>query len=419
VIVHGLLAGVGAILFSAGLRSSPPAAENQTPEIPVDVVPIVLPSLTMGGPSGEAASEPTEPTGAVRPGGGEPIARPDAHERGRGGSVRADSPAINLADRDEGLTLVPEVTSRVDRDQIQRLDTAADRASIEDRRSTTHPMDLVFLATGSGALAERRPVADSNPSRGALRAPAAAMLGSVVGAAPLDPGELEPSRDPGGRDPGSVHDSPGLGILRGETGRDHRRSAAVATGRPLVVEGPPSIPSDQIGKPHDNVDSEQEVASTIQSLVHASTAGGIPGAGPGGEVGSAAPGSGGESGSGSSAAPFGGGSGPFTGLSDTDPRIAGYRRSVLAKIYPLWENAFPKSASLEGKQGHAIISFVIYADGHVSDVAVARPSGVPEFDENVRQAVLRAAPFAPFPPNLPGPSMKWNVTFDAKNPAVR
>jgi TonB family protein len=280
-------------------------------------------------------------------------------------------------------------------------------------------MDLVFLATGSGHLAERRPSADSNPARGALLAPPAAVLGSIVGASPMDPGELEPPRDIGGRDPGTGRASPGLGIMRGDPGRDHRASGAVAMGRPLVTEGPPSIPSDHAGRPRDNVNSEQEVAATVQSIVHASTAGGLPGGGPGGEDGPGAPGSGAESGPGSTAAPFGGGNGPFTGLSDSDPRIATYRRSVLAKIYPLWENAFPKSASLEGKQGHAIISLVIYSDGHVSNVAIARPSGVPEFDENVRVAVLRAAPFGPFPPNIPGPSMRWNITFDAKNPAVR
>jgi TonB family protein len=107
------------------------------------------------------------------------------------------------------------------------------------------------------------------------------------------------------------------------------------------------------------------------------------------------------------------------GLSDADPRISAYRRSVLAKIYPLWENAFPKSASLEGKQGRAIIALVIYSDGHVDGVRVARPSGVPEFDDNVRLAVLRAAPFGPFPPSIPGPSMSWKITFDMNNPVVR
>lgn len=420
VLVHGLLVGAGAWLFSAGMRAPAQEPPDGSPkEVAVDVAPLVLPRLNMGAPSGQASAQVPDPTDEVKPGGGEPIARPDSHHRGRGGSTRADSPAINLADRDEGLTLSREVTSRIDRDQIQRLDTATDRASHEDRRSTTHPMELIFLATGSGHLAERRLVADSDPSRGTLRAPPAAMLGSMVGAEPMGPGEFEPARDFGGRDPGSVRVSPGLGIMHGDVGRDHRQSAAVAMGRPLVTEGPPSIPSDQAGRPRDNVDSEQEVAATVQSLVHASTAGGPSGSGPGGEEGSAATGSSGESGPGSVAAPFGGGSGPFTGLSDTDPRITTYRRSVLAKIYPLWENAFPKSASLEGKQGHAIISLVIYSDGHVSNVSIARPSGVPEFDENVRNAVLRAAPFAPFPPSIPGPSMRWSITFDAKNPAVR
>jgi TonB family protein len=106
-------------------------------------------------------------------------------------------------------------------------------------------------------------------------------------------------------------------------------------------------------------------------------------------------------------------------LSDSDPRISAYRRSVVAKIYPLWENAFPKAASLDGKQGRAIVSMVIYSDGRVGDVRIARPSGFPEFDENVRVAVVRASPFGPFPPSIPGPSMRWSITFDMNNPVVR
>jgi TonB family protein len=419
ILVHGLLVGAGALLVSAGFGTRAANTTLPSAEVAVEIAPLALPRLSMGGPFGEASDDVPNPEERVDPGGGEPIARLDSHRRGRGGSVHANGPAINLADRDEGLNLSREITSRTDRDQIQRLDTSSERASNEDRRSTTHPMDLVFLATGTGHLAERRPSSDFNPSRGANAAPPAAVLGSMVGASPMDPGEYEPDRSAGGRDPGALRASPGVGILRGEVGRDHRSSAAIAMGRPLVTEGPPSVPSDQIGRPRDNVDSEQEVAATVQSIVHASTAGGLPGSGPGGEEGPTAPGSGGESGPGSTAAPFGGGNGPFTGLSDTDPRNVNWYRSVRAKVDALWENAFPKSAGLEGKQGHAIISFVIHADGHVSNVQIARPSGVPEFDENVRTAVLRAAPFAPFPPNLSGPSMKWNMTFDAKNPVVR
>jgi TonB family protein len=338
---------------------------------------------------------------------------------GRGGSWRADSAALNLADRNDGLTLSREVTSRIDRDQIQRLATSKDRASQDDRRATPHPMELVFLATGSGDVAERRPSARANPSRGAMRAPAAGVLGGELGAAPLESGGIEPTRDPGGDRAGSERASPGTGIEHGVPGHDHRASAAVAMGRPLVTQAAPSVPANQSGHPRDTVDSEQEVAMTVQSIVHASTAGGLLGGGPGGEEGAGPSGSGGPSGEGSRAAPFGGGAGLFTGLSDEDPRISAYTRSVRAKIDPLWGNAFPKAAALEGKQGRVIISFVIHRDGHVDDVRVTRPSGFPEYDENVRLAVLRAAPFDPFPPSIPGPSRRWNITFDANNPVVR
>ncbi|HEX9294476.1 MAG TPA: energy transducer TonB [Polyangiaceae bacterium] len=419
---HLLVVGAGAWLVSMRLGAGAPvSASTLAPadEVAVDVAPLNLPTVHFGPALGEASAEEPFPTDEVEPGGGEPFARPDMDRRGRGGSQRVDSAALNLADRDDGLTLTRELSSRIDRDQIQRLDTSKDRASHEDRRATTHPMDLVFIATGSGHVAERRPSADSNPSRGALRAPRAGVLGSMVGGPALGSGEFEPARNPGGGNPGGDRKSPGPGVLQGTPGRDHRTSAAVAMGRPLVIEGPPSIPAEQSGRPRDTVDSEQEVAATVQSLVHASTAGGVPAGGSGGEEGSGPTGSGGEAGPGSRAAPFGGGSGPFSGLSDADPRISAYRRSVMAKIHPLWANAFPKAASLEGKQGRAIVSLVIYSDGHVDQVRVARASGVPEFDENVRSAVIHAAPFAPFPPSIPGPSMRWNITFDMTNPVVR
>jgi TonB family protein len=416
--VHLALVAVGAFALSMGLtRDRVESPVEEDPEIAVELTPLRLPSLHLGPPLGESSPEEPLPADAVEPGGGEGLARPDMERAGRGGSRRADSAALNLADRNDGLTLSREVTSRIDRDQIQRLATSRDRTSYEDRRSTTHPMDLVFLATGDGHLAERRPRAVVDPNRGALRAEPAAVRGSAVGA-PREEGELE-THVAGGALPGGARAAPGVGILGGTPGRDHRTSAAIARGRPRVPEAAPSIPADRVGSPKDTVDSEQEVAATVQSLVHASTAGGVLGGGPGGQEAPGAAGSEGMAGPGARAAPFGGGSGPFTGLSDTDPRISAYRRSVLAKIYPLWENAFPKSASLEGKQGRAIIALVIYRDGHVDGVRVARASGVPEFDDNVRLAVLRAAPFGPFPPNIPTPSMNWKITFDMNNPVVR
>jgi TonB family protein len=419
---HLVVVGAGAYLVSAGFGSGTAKAEGTSPEpgeVAVDVGPVQAPEFHVGPAFGEPSEEAPFPIDPVPPGGGEPLARPDMDRSGRGGSLRADSAALNLADRDEGLTLSREVTSRIDRDQIQRLATSSDRASEDDRRATTHPMELVFLATGSGRVAERRPSSRVDPSRGAMRAPVASVVGGELGAAPMESGGLEAARDPGGDRAGSDRASPGTGIEHGVPGRDHRASAAVATGRPLVAEASPSIPATQSGRARDTVDSEQEVAATVQSLVHASTAGGLQGGGPGGEEGPGPSGSGGPSGEGSRASPFGGGAGPFTGISDGDPRISTYKRSVLSKIYPFTENAFPKDAIADGKWGRAVVSVVIYRDGHIDNVRIARGSGVPEYDENVRLAVVRAAPYGPFPPSIPAPSIRFNITIDANNPVVR
>ncbi|HVY45652.1 MAG TPA: energy transducer TonB, partial [Minicystis sp.] len=93
-----------------------------------------------------------------------------------------------------------------------------------------------------------------------------------------------------------------------------------------------------------------------------------------------------------------------------------YMRQVMSKIGPLW--SFPKSAALEGLQGTVIVSFSIQADGSVASARVQRPSGVPEFDENCRRAVLRGAPYPPLPAEL-GPVLHWSMPFEARNPAVR
>jgi TonB family protein len=65
-----------------------------------------------------------------------------------------------------------------------------------------------------------------------------------------------------------------------------------------------------------------------------------------------------------------------------------------------------------------IVGFTIAADGSVGSAWVSRPSGIAEFDENCRRAVVRAAPFGPLPPEL-RPSLHVQLPFVFKNPAVR
>ena len=61
---------------------------------------------------------------------------------------------------------------------------------------------------------------------------------------------------------------------------------------------------------------------------------------------------------------------------------------------------------------------MIQVGGGLPSGAVARSSGIDEFDRNVVAAVRRAAPFGPLPARLlPGPQ-PLRMTFDATNPAV-
>ena len=92
---------------------------------------------------------------------------------------------------------------------------------------------------------------------------------------------------------------------------------------------------------------------------------------------------------------------------------------MAAKLYPLWEHAFPRWAMLELRQGMVIISFTLIADGSVVSPFVKRPSGIAEFDAKCLEAVRRASPFEPLPSNLGVSRMQWEISFEASNPTVR
>lgn len=417
---HCTLVAAGAALFAGSFEAREPdrARARLMPEAREQIVEIELPVLVNDG-TGLLGAAPVEPLAAPH-GGGEVMPRPDMAARGRGGTDASDLPALNLADRDDGTRLSPEVRSRIDRSQIQRVRSALARASRDDWRASREPMELTFLASGraTSRRPERRAPARVDPSAGAHEQGAPQRRGGQVGALEIPLGEGMSPRAIGGAVEGGARSSPGLGVRDRAPGHDSRASAEVPYARPMVSEGTPSVPASTRGRPNDTEDSEQEVATAIQSLVHASTAGGVAGRGPGGEEGSGPIGSGGMTGGGSSAKVLGNGHGAGVDSNPGDRRRTQYMRQVMGKIHPLWANAFPTWAVLEGRQGTAIITFVISADGSVTRATVTRPSGVPEFDENCRQAVLRGAPYAPLPPEL-GPSFRWAMPFEAKNPAVR
>ncbi|WP_433936995.1 energy transducer TonB [Sorangium cellulosum] len=432
VVAHAGLLGAGALIV-AGSLSAREVAVARTALAPAAVsapIEIDLPVVSDGTLDSAAAAAPERPASLAR-GGGEGAARPDTGAHGRGGTDAAELPALNLADRDDATFLSPEVRSRLDRSQIQRVRSSSRRASREDWRASREPMELTFLAGGrTGSRAERRAPAERDPSVGARDRGAPERLGSALGAAARPagvesaagaPGATAPvgasPRVAGGATEGGERASTGLGVRDGRPGGDHRDSAAIPLARPMVAVGTPSVPADAAGRPNDTLDSEQEVATAIQSLVHASTAGGARGLGPGGEAGRGATGSGGVTGPGSRSSALGSGRGRLLDNDPLDRRRSLYMRQVMAKLHPLWADAFPKWAAGEGLQGTVIVTFVIRADGTVGSASVTRPSGIPEFDENCRRAVLRGAPYPPVPPEL-GEIFRWSMPFEARNPAV-
>ncbi len=355
--------------------------------------------------------------------GGAVVARVDTGDVGRGGHDTGPR-ATNLAAVDEGAALSPDLANHRDRDQHQRLKTSTARATRDDRRATTRPMELSFLATGKGERQERRPNAPLDPSRGSLVAPRPA---SVQGGDRGMRERLQPSNggvvEDGSR-PGQREASPGQGVRTGAPGTRHMQAASVAMGRPAVVEASPSIPAALRGRPHDTVDSDQEVARMVQRQVHASFAGGLLGEGAGGAEGPGGDrGAGGMAGRGSIARPLGSGEGDVFDWNTTDPRLLPYFRTIHAKVDPLWRDAFPKSAMRELRQGTVILEFAIAEDGSATvSWPPARPSGIDEFDRNCAEAIRRASPFDPLPAALRTKGktrLVIRAPFVAKNPIVK
>jgi TonB family protein len=413
--VHAALVGLGGWVAFRSMHPADPVASHTSPG-PDAVVAIELPVFADGTLLSEHAPDvrgdlPERSGGAVVP-------RIDTGKNGRGGDATVDKPAIHLSDTDERLRLSTDLLSRLDRDQTQRVHSSSVRASWEDRRSTTHPAELTFVASGEGDRVERRARDPRDPSRGALWARPASTQGGSVGT-PDPTGDDDARSAVGGKRPGTIDSAPGRGVRDGRPGPDHRASAAVAHMRPDVALGPVAVQAADKSRVRDDVDAEQEVATVLRALVHGSTAGGPIGDGHGGNGGGGDPGAGGERGAGAHPQPLGEGQSDWFDIDTTDPRLVPYFRRVHARIEPLWADAFPRSAILDLKQGTVILEFTVAQDGSAKvSWPPLRPSGIDAFDRNCADAIRRAGPFEPIPRELGRASLRIRAPFVASSSIV-
>jgi len=393
-----------------GAPSPPPPAKAP---IAVELEPdVALPELAAEGPESAQSSSLPPPLEVTT--GGRHAPRPDMEKAGRGGERTSAEQATNLASSIDPLSLERDPETMRDRSQISRLRTAWQRESRDDRRATPTPMELTFLATGPGHVRARREFSPTDPARGMLNGTVASSVGSKVGGQGATDTGATPDEATGGKIAGAETAQLGQGARDGREEQEFHASARVLFARPLVTQGRAAVPTETRGRPNDTLDSSQEVADRVSSLLHASSAGGEIGPGLGGERGGGAPGANGASGIGSRSSASGAGYG--RDYAD-DPGFSGYSRALRNQLSRVLAKAFPDWAIEQGRGGHVIFEMTLRADGRPTGVRIVRPSGVGEYDDNVLRAVRAVNSFGRLPEGFDAPA-QFRVSWDAVNPAV-
>ncbi|MBX3250318.1 MAG: TonB C-terminal domain-containing protein [Myxococcales bacterium] len=373
----------------------PPAAEMRlVAHAPDD------PTPAPGAPSESVARGAAPGEVAPQPGGGLSPQNVDGPRLGEGGDATGAVEFVILVSRAHGVTLQDSPWNAPRVSQTQRIRTASDRASWEDRRATPSPDDDPFLASGEGRHRERRPLSERDARAGVRASSRPGAEGAARDVPTLALGDDE--RAASAREPsraGGPRDAPSRGIL---TGRGARAAEAAdgAHGRPPVDRGPAATLAEDRGRVRDDQDAELLAARLIESWVDASERRGrAPGPGRGGIGGGGAPGSSGSAGEGGRASPYGpGGGGPFA-LDTSDAR---YRRWYLAQRAKVEERlVFPRERALALDMGLTVYRLALRRDGSMASApALVRGSGFPDLDRAAETAIRAAAPFDPLPPEL-------------------
>jgi len=275
-------------------------------------------------------------------------------------------------------------------------------------------MELTFLATGPGHVRARRAYSATDPARGIISGDVASTVGSKVGGQGATNTGLEPDAAVGAAVAGSDSEHFGQGAPDGRDAQEFHAAARVLFARPLVPAARAAVPTESRGRPNDTLDSSQEVAAKVSSLLHASSAGGDVGPGVGGDRGGGLPGAFGASGLGSRSSPSGAAFGKD--FAD-DPGFSGYSTALRNQLTRALAKAFPDWAIEQGRGGVVIFEMTLSAAGKPSGVRLVRPSGVGEYDANVLRAVRAVPSFGRLPQGFGAPA-QFRVSWDALNPVV-
>jgi TonB family protein len=414
IVGHCFVLGCGALLLSHSLRNHTREREAALRSKPPLAVEVELPQFDpfASDTDREAAPSPSATVPDPPPAGGGPLERhPDTEQVGRGGSRTSPVAATNLDSHIDPIDLETNALTHLDRSQVQRLRSAAQRRSWEDHRSTPTPLELTFLATGPGRVPERRVA--GNAARGSVAGGSAVQFGGAPGSAEHELG-INPDAQSGAAVAGAHHAEPLQGAVSAASGSVPSRGAAVLLARPWVMRARPALPTEVRARPNDTEDSSQAVAARVAALIHASTIGAPQGPGVGGEPSGGPPGRSGTEGMGSHSAPSGFGPG-VDALND--PGIQGFIARLKQRVDDQLQRSFPDWAIEEGRSGHVIFELAVAADGRLERVRMVRPSGIGEYDGNVLSGVRRIPSFGPLPKAL-GPRALITMSYDSLNHVI-
>ena len=410
---HALLLSAGALILSHSLRNHARAHEVALRLKPAVELEVELPRIDPTATDNEHESKPQENTAELPPAGGGPLVRhPDTQEAGRGGSRTTLLAATNFASHIDPINLEPDPLTHLDRSQVQRLRTAAERRSWEDHRSTPNPMQLTFLATGPGRLQERRTAA--NAARGSVAGSVPTPLGGTPGSAVQEVGTDDAATLSGAALAGAPHAAALQGAQTAAPGSTPASGGIVLMARPWVMRARPALPTEVRERPNDTDDSSQAVAARVAALVHASTIGAPVGPGVGGEPMGGLPGRSGAEGMGSHTTPSGFGPGLDT---FNDPGVQGFMAGLKQRVDNQLLRAFPDWAIEQGRSGHVIFELTVLADGRLDRVRMVRPSGIEEYDGKVLTGVRRIPSFGPLPKAL-GQRALITYSYDSLNHVI-
>ncbi|MCC7534758.1 MAG: TonB family protein [Deltaproteobacteria bacterium] len=392
-------------------------------------------------------------------GGGLPGQNVDGVRAGSGGDGQSIGPVVLLVERGDAITVQESPQNSPDVSQLGRIRTDDDRASIADRRATPNPGESPFLASGRGAIPERRPLADLAPGRGiAMDRPSgaegaagrgdgtsigAALRGGAGGGGPAATASTGAMAvpHPGPRATGSTSQpaqqgddvrtarggpADSVAALGGEravprpglaAGEGTRASVAapVAWGRPSIPQASASTAaSASDARVRDDVDAENLAASLVEGDVTASRQRARRrGDGVGGDGGGGPAGAGGARGAGGRSHPYGPGRGGWLSLDTSDDRYRPFHTRVKRRVQRAFRYPYARAVAMD--QGLTVLAVVLDPGGGVSRVQVRRSSGFDDLDAAWVAAVRRAGPFGP-PPE--GHSGRITMALESSNPMV-